>query len=547
MATPDLTRLHYRFILISGVIFQLDGIIIETTGMADPAPVIQTFFVDKNLSSGVFLDGVLTVVDAKHISKHLHDKDGKEAQQQIAYADRIVLNKTDLVTKEELKRVNDEIYRINSSSRILETVQAKVDMKFLLNIRAFEVDRILKTLDPEFLETSEDHHHHHHDEHDCEGSSCDHHSHEHHHEKEKRGEDDEHHQHQQQHGDPAEKKKEEHHEHQHDHHDDHAKKKKEKKHDHHRDHRHHSKKKHSHRHNSRHSSKVSSVGLTCKGEVDYDVLVDWLTNLLMKNGETIYRMKGVLAMEGDDQMFVVQGTHQVWDMEPAGVWNSPDRTSKMIFIGEKLDREILTKGFETCQIGTKAHKESRMELVKMWEARAFWEKQLASREAEALAATDTEYDIVLHNGAYGLGMLLSERITNGAKEVFVAGYAKLPDGCPNNAIDSGLILPGDSLLSINGTSLNGLGLQEVIKMIRRFPRGAGSSGALVSFRFRVAPEDDDVSGETDAKQNDVAENGTATEGSSVEKRKMSSIVENGTSSESSSAEVATKRQRVWKG
>ena len=110
---------------------KLDGIIIETTGMANPAPVVQTFFADKALSNGVFLDGVITVVDAKHISTHL-DKDGGEAVTQLAYADRVILNKIDLVSKDELKTLNEMIFKVNSTASIFETIRAQVDIKYLL-------------------------------------------------------------------------------------------------------------------------------------------------------------------------------------------------------------------------------------------------------------------------------------------------------------------------------------------------------------------------------------------------------------------------------
>eukprot|EP00940_MAST-03C_sp_MAST-3C-sp2_P001497 g1497.t1 len=502
---------------------ELDGIIIETTGMADPAPVIQTFYVDKNLASGVFLDGVLTVVDAKHIHKHLNEKDGKEAHNQIAYADRVLVNKVDLVSKEELKKVSDAIFKINSAVDIVETKHCKVDIKYLLDIRAFEIDRILKNVDPEFLETGEhkhshghhdhDHDHHHHGD-GCNDKSCDHpdHDHGHHHHAE------------------AKKKKYDLVKAYDEHHDDKAKKEEG---DHHHHHR-------THRHKHRHSSKVTSVGLSHKGVLDYDVLVDWLTNLLLRKGENIYRMKGVLSVDDDDEMFVVQGTHQTWDMNPVGPWKSSkdERVSKMIFIGKDLNREALTKGFKTCQMGTPEHKEAREDLMKVWEAKEFWNKQLMEREAQSIKANQTEYGVVVHNGTHGLGMLLSERVRkeDGLREIYVPGFAKLPEGVPNNALDTGLILPGDALIGINGQSLNGVGLKEVVKMIRRLPRGAGSAGALVSLQFRLGPDED----EEDAPD---ASSKMQPENASVSEKRKKSIE----SSSSSSDEGATKRLKVWKG
>eukprot|EP00501_MAST-03F_sp_TOSAG23-6_P000881 GSMAST32.ASY1.ANO1.917.1 assembled CDS len=109
----------------------LDGIIIETTGMADPGPVVQTLFVDEGISDGIYLDGVLTVVDAVN---------------QVAYADRLLLNKIDL----------DRITKINGTARVIRCTHAKVDMDVLLGIRAFELNRIT-SMDPAFL--NHDHKH----------------------------------------------------------------------------------------------------------------------------------------------------------------------------------------------------------------------------------------------------------------------------------------------------------------------------------------------------------------------------------------------------
>lgn len=126
---------------------KFDRIAIETTGLADPAPVIQTFFVDEDLSEQTHLDAVVTVVDAKHISQHW---DADEAIEQIAFADRILLNKLDLVTDEELAALEQKIRQINALAKIYRTQNSEVDLDCVLGINAFDLDRAL-AIDPQFL------------------------------------------------------------------------------------------------------------------------------------------------------------------------------------------------------------------------------------------------------------------------------------------------------------------------------------------------------------------------------------------------------------
>jgi G3E family GTPase len=126
---------------------KFDRLVIETTGLADPAPVIQTFFVDEDVQNQTHLDAVVTVVDAKHISQHW---DADEAVEQIAFADVILLNKTDLVTTEELTSLEQRIRQINAMAKIERTQNAEVDLDRVLGINAFNLDRALE-IDPEFL------------------------------------------------------------------------------------------------------------------------------------------------------------------------------------------------------------------------------------------------------------------------------------------------------------------------------------------------------------------------------------------------------------
>ena len=149
---------------------KFDAIILETTGLADPAPVAQTFFVDEDVREKTALDAVVTVADAKWLSDRL--KDAPEAKNQIAFADVIVLNKTDLVTKPELAEVEARIRAINPYATLHRTERAQVKLSDVLERGAFDLDRILE-IEPEFLEDG-GHDHDHDDDHD-------HHGHDHHH------------------------------------------------------------------------------------------------------------------------------------------------------------------------------------------------------------------------------------------------------------------------------------------------------------------------------------------------------------------------------
>ncbi|CAJ1378708.1 unnamed protein product [Effrenium voratum] len=140
----------------------LDGVIIETTGLADPAPVAQTFFADDYVQQKLFLDGIVTLVDAKHLIMHLDEEKPEgvenEAVEQVAFADRIVLNKCDLVDEAHLEEVEKRIRMINESVKITRTSQSKVDMDFILGIEAFNLDKILE-MDDAFLADDQEHQH----------------------------------------------------------------------------------------------------------------------------------------------------------------------------------------------------------------------------------------------------------------------------------------------------------------------------------------------------------------------------------------------------
>jgi G3E family GTPase len=151
---------------------KFDGIIVETTGLADPAPVAQTFFMDENIGRKTKLDAVVTVADAKWLTERL--KDAPEAKNQIAFADVILINKTDLVSADELSDVEARIRGINPFAKLHKTERAKIPLDAVLGRNAFDLDRILD-IEPAFLDSDhddheqahghEDHQHHDHEAH----------------------------------------------------------------------------------------------------------------------------------------------------------------------------------------------------------------------------------------------------------------------------------------------------------------------------------------------------------------------------------------------
>ena len=153
--TELLDQMHDR-------IKDFDGVLIETTGLADPAPVAQTFFVDEKVVNRYKLDGIITLVDAKHIIQHVEEEKPEdvenEAVEQLAFADRILLNKIDLVSEDDLKEVETKIRSINGSAPIYRTQNSLIDPENLINIGAFDLERTLE-MDPEFLDTDAEHEH----------------------------------------------------------------------------------------------------------------------------------------------------------------------------------------------------------------------------------------------------------------------------------------------------------------------------------------------------------------------------------------------------
>ncbi|MCI0699895.1 MAG: GTP-binding protein [Planctomycetia bacterium] len=327
---------------------KFDYILIETTGMADPGPVAQTFFMDDEVQAKTTIDGIITLVDAKHVLLHW---DSHEVQEQIAFADVILLNKIDLVTPAELQKLEKMIRKMNATTRIYHTKNADVNLERVLNVKGFDLDRILEH-EPDFLKDGgHKHHDHDHDhghkekkhfdEHDGKDhSNCDHdHGH---------CEHDHDHDHDHDHGKKHAHDKHEHDEHDHsncDHEHGHCE------HDHDHDHD------HGHTHalgmveeepDHVHDSSVTSVGITIPGDLDAKKLNEWMSKLLQEKGPDIFRMKGVLSIKNEPNRFVFQGVHMLFDGKLEKPWGKTPRSNKLLFIGRNLDREALTVGFKSC-------------------------------------------------------------------------------------------------------------------------------------------------------------------------------------------------------
>jgi G3E family GTPase len=260
-----------------------DAIIVETTGLADPGPVAQTFFVDDDVKARTKLDSVTTVVDAKHILLRLSDS--REAREQIAFADQIVLNKTDLVSPEDLRMIEARIRRMNPLAPIHRAQRANVPLEAIIGRGSFDLARIVD-LEPDFLNPAHGEAGHVHDDH-C-GHDHDH------------GHD--------------------HHDHDHHHHDDHV-----------------------------HDDDIKGVSLRLDRQVDANKITRWLNELLAQQGPDILRAKGIVDVKGEDKRLVFQAVHMILEGDLQREWrDDEERYSRMVFIGRNLDEAALKAGFEAC-------------------------------------------------------------------------------------------------------------------------------------------------------------------------------------------------------
>ncbi|MDB5353505.1 MAG: hypothetical protein JWN86_4752 [Planctomycetota bacterium] len=359
---------------------KFDAILIETTGMADPGPVAQTFFVDDEMQAKLRLDGIVTLVDAKHVWNHIDDSD--EVKEQIAFADVILLNKTDLVSSDELAKLESRIKSMNPVAKLHRTTNALVNMDAILNVGGFNLDRALE-VDPKFMEP----------EYPFEwggvyslvpgtyqwvmnpgpdpsmgvaafplaeatelardtavmdavlafsgealaldpGGNLE------------PGEQmmtlgledggmmsfpfevtspghfalfTEHHPDEFSASlqDPEGRPIEPRHTHE-------------------------------YKPDHEHDEEVTSVGIELVGDLDGKRINTWMGKLLQEKGVDIFRMKGVLSIRDDPDRYVFQGVHMLMDGRPDRPWGSEARHNRLIFIGRNLDRDALVEGFRSC-------------------------------------------------------------------------------------------------------------------------------------------------------------------------------------------------------
>eukprot|EP01033_Poteriospumella_lacustris_P005001 gene5001-3572_t len=345
------------------------SILLETTGLADPSPIIFTFNTNSLLQDNFRIDSIVCLVDSKHVAIHLDEKkpDGNinEAENQIAFSDRIVLNKVDLVSADELEEVEDRIRSINSFARLIKTERSRAPLDQILGLNSFSLDKLVE-IDPTFMEEDEedghDHEGHVHDEHcghHVHDEHCGHHVHDehcgHHVHDEHCGHQEGHdHGHEHEHGhshahehDHHAPKDEHHHEHSHDH--------KKHEHDHKHEHEHtHSEEKPKKKKKKTHNlSLVSSVGFTIEGLLDVPQFNTFMTALLKAKAADIYRSKGILAFaDQGDAKFVFQGVHDQINFGPSEKpWEEGEpRISKVVFIGKNLDYDYLQTSLLGCTV-----------------------------------------------------------------------------------------------------------------------------------------------------------------------------------------------------
>jgi G3E family GTPase len=298
-----------------------DHVIIETTGLADPAPVAFTFFINPEIADAYRIDSILCLADAKHIGIHLEEEkpDGavNEAVSQVAFADRILLNKIDLVSARELDDVVDTIKSINAVAEVIKTTNSVIDLDRVLGVNSFSIEKTL-VVDPDFLDDEEGHaqaeaaeaaaaagtssgDHEHGHSHDGGKTTCtDDHSDEHGHG----------------HGAPSSEPA--------------RKKAKKKRHD---------------------LTGVSSVGILAEGELDFGAVNTFMMNLLQENALNIYRSKGVMKFKDQgNTKFVFQGVHEQINFGPSSAeWGADEKVvNRMVFIGRNLNRKELEEGFRAC-------------------------------------------------------------------------------------------------------------------------------------------------------------------------------------------------------
>jgi G3E family GTPase len=264
-----------------------ERVVIETTGLADPGPVAQTFFMDDEVAEQYLLDSILTVVDAKHAANQLNER--QEARRQVGFADQIFISKADLVDAGELDALTHRLKHMNPRAPMRAVHFGEVSLKEVFDLRGFNLNAKLD-IDPDFLKV-EDHDHDHahdhaHEHHDHEhGEHCNHPSHQHGHE--------------------------------------------------------------GHGHHHHHDDDVKSFVYRATRAFNPAKLEDFLGAIVQVYGPRMLRYKGVLDMQGTDRKVIFQGVHQLMGSDLGPPWAVGEtRVSKMVFIGIDLPRDILIQGLD---------------------------------------------------------------------------------------------------------------------------------------------------------------------------------------------------------
>jgi G3E family GTPase len=261
-----------------------ERVVIETTGLADPGPVAQTFFMDDEVAEQYLLDSILTLVDAKHAAQQLNDR--QEARRQVGFADQIFISKADLVSQDEVDALIHRLKHMNPRAPMRPVHFGEVALKEVFDLRGFNLNAKLD-IDPDFLSVDDhahDHGHEHHDHDHEHGEHCNHPSH--------------------QHG-------------------------------------------HAHGHHHHHDDDVKSFVYRADKPFDPAKLEDFLGAIVQVYGPKMLRYKGVLNMQGTDRKVIFQGVHQLMGSDLGPLWAEGEaRTSKMVFIGIDLPRDILVQGLD---------------------------------------------------------------------------------------------------------------------------------------------------------------------------------------------------------
>ena len=268
-------------------LLDFERIVIETTGLADPGPVAQTFFMDEEIAESYLLDSILTLVDAKHAQQQLDER--QEAQRQVGFADQIFISKADLVSEAQVEELIHRIKHMNPRAAIQTVHFGQVALNQVLDLRGFNLNARLD-IDPDFLKGEESGHEHEHGHHDHGHEACGH---------------------------------------------DHA----------HDESCHHP----GHGHHHHHDDDVKSFVYRETRPLDPAKLEDFLGAIVQVYGLKLLRYKGVLNMKGTERKVIFQGVHQLMGSDLGPQWRADEeRQSKMVFIGIDLPRDILLQGLAQC-------------------------------------------------------------------------------------------------------------------------------------------------------------------------------------------------------